>query len=441
MPPIPKGPVKLAILDDYQGIAEKHFSSLSPAFEITVFRDTLPAFNHPSTPDATKQELITRLKPFTVISSMRERTPFPSTLLKALPNLKLLLTTGNRNAGIDMAAAKELGIPVTGAVGDGTGRTTSNSKEVKGKKSRGPDSTTQHSIALILGIARGLANDDANVKNGLWETDLATGLSGKTFSTLGLGRLGGNVAKIMYQSFGMRILAWSSSLTQDAADEKAKALGLPVEEDGEKVFRVVGKEELFKEADVLSVHYVLSERSRGIVGKEELALLKKSALFVNTSRGPLVDEDALLKVLEKGSIRGAALDVFEIEPLPKDSKWRTTKWGFDGRSHVLISPHMGYVEEVCLLFPWTRVVSWCADFTAGDNEQLVCRASGECSALAQRPGSVECYQRLSTQSVLPALSCFCLICAALFVLYLRLSMLNKYSGCLSFGTSVNSGNA
>ncbi|KAL2060087.1 hypothetical protein VTL71DRAFT_9909 [Oculimacula yallundae] len=342
MPPIPKGPIKLAILDDYQGVAGKHFESLKPTFEITSFPSTLPAFNAPSTPQSTKEELINRLKPFTVISSMRERTPFPADLLKSLPNLKLLLTTGGRNAAIDMPAAKALGIPVTGA-GE-AGRTPS--AAVDRKKRRGPDSTTQHCVALILGIARLLASDDANVKNGLWETDLATGLSGKTFCTLGLGKLGGNVAKIMYQSFGMRILAWSESLTQEKADEKAKEQGLPVEdEDGEKVFKAVSKEELFKEADVLSVHYVLSDRSRGIVGEQDLKLMKKKALFVNTSRGPLVDEDALLDVLEKGGVRGAGIDVFNVEPLPLDSKWRTTKWGKDGRSNVLLTPHMGYVAE------------------------------------------------------------------------------------------------
>ncbi|PMD14985.1 hypothetical protein NA56DRAFT_664312 [Hyaloscypha hepaticicola] len=339
MPPIPQTPIKLAILDDYQNIASPHFENLKPNFSITVFRDTLLPYNHPSTLHDVKQEIIERLKPFTVISSMRERTPFPRDLLKQLPNLKLLLTTGLRNAAIDMVAAKELGIHVTGA--PGKGRSTSTTA----KKKRGPDSTTQHCVALILGIARGLASDDKEVKTGGWETDLATGLSGKYFSALGLGRLGGNVAKIMYQSFGMRILAWSSSLTQEAADEKAKALGLPVEDEDGKVFTVVSKEELFKQADVLSVHYVLSDRSRGIVGVEDLALLKPSALFVNTSRGPLVDEAPLIEVLEKGKIRGAAIDVFEIEPLPKESKWRSEAWGTEGRSKVLLSPHMGYVEE------------------------------------------------------------------------------------------------
>jgi lactate dehydrogenase-like 2-hydroxyacid dehydrogenase len=339
MPPIPKTPIKLAILDDYQNIASPHFETLKPNFSITVFRDTLLPYNHPSTPQDVKQEIIERLKPFTVISSMRERTPFPRDLLKQLPNLKLLLTTGLRNAAIDMVAAKELGIHVTGA--PGKGRSTS----AAAKKKRGPDSTTQHCVALILGIARGLASDDKEVKTGGWETGLATGLSGKNFSTLGLGRLGGNVAKIMYLSFGMRILAWSTSLTQEAADEKAKALGLPVEDEDGKVFTVVSKEELFKQADVLSVHYVLSDRSRGIVSAEDLALLKPSALFVNTSRGPLVDEAALIEVLGKGKIRGAAIDVFEIEPLPKESRWRSEAWGTEGRSKVLLSPHMGYVEE------------------------------------------------------------------------------------------------
>lgn len=340
MAPIPQSAIKLAILDDYQNIASPHFESLKPAFSITVFRDTLLPYNHPSTPPEVKQELVDRLKPFTAISSMRERTPFPRDLLKQLPNLKLLLTTGMRNAGIDMVTAKELGIHVTGATGKGL-----TDAHGQAKKKRGPDSTTQHAIALILGVARHIAPDDKEVKSGGWETDLATGLSGKTFSTLGLGRLGGHVAKIMYQSFGMRILAWSSSLTQEAADEKAKALGLPVEDEDGKVFTAVSKEELFKQADVLSVHYVLSDRSRGIVGVEDLALLKPSALFVNTSRGPLVDEDALLDVLEKGKIRGAALDVFDIEPLTKDSRWRTDSWGREGKSKVLLSPHMGYVEE------------------------------------------------------------------------------------------------
>jgi phosphoglycerate dehydrogenase-like enzyme len=356
MPPIPRTPIKLAILDDYQSLALPHFSSLGNVFEITVFKDTLPPYCHASTTPATQQAIIDRLKPFTVISSMRERTAFPAALLEKLPNLKLLLNAGMRNASIDLNAARRLGIRVTGTTG-------------KGAKKRGPDSTTQHAVALILGLARRLAADDLEVKKGGWQTGVATGLSGRVFGTVGLGRLGSNVAKIMNQSFGMRVIAWSSSLTQEAADQKAKEAGLEVtDEDGEKTFKFVSKEELFKQADVLSIHYVLSERSRGIVDAPDLALMKPSALFINTSRGPLVVESALLNVLEQGKIRGAALDVFDLEPLPKDSKWRSEGWGKEAavsagpeegpgggelkraeggklKSQVLLSPHMGYVEE------------------------------------------------------------------------------------------------
>lgn len=203
------------------------------------------------------------------------------------------------------------------------------------------DSTTEHTWALILGLARNIARDDAAVKNGRWQGSFATGLAGKTLGVLGLGALGAATAKIGALAFGMRVIAWSSNLTQDAADEKAAGLGLPA-----GTFEVASsKLELFREADVLSVHYVLSERSVGIVGAEELGVMKPTALLVNTSRGPLVDEKSLLKTLEEGKIRGVALDVFDLEPLPLDSPWRTTRWGVEGRSDVLLSPHMGYVEE------------------------------------------------------------------------------------------------
>jgi lactate dehydrogenase-like 2-hydroxyacid dehydrogenase len=333
---------KIAVLDDYQNVARPHFHTLPTSqFEVTVFKDTLLPYNHPATPIHVKAQLVDRLKPFQIICTMRERTPFPEDLLEKLPNLKLLLTTGTRNAAIDMEAAKQLGIRVVGA--PGKGRTTA-PKAIS--KAKGPDSTTQHAIALILGFARNIASDDAVIKSGGWQTSLTTGLTGKILGTVGLGRLGVNVAKIMHHAFGMRIIAWSSNLTQESADEKAKSAGLDVAgEDGEKIFKVVSKEELFKTADVVSVHLVLSDRSRGIIAKEDLDLMKKSAFLVNTSRGPLVKEADLLDVLKAGKIRGAALDVFDLEPLPQESEWRTIKWGVDGRSHVLLSPHMGYVEE------------------------------------------------------------------------------------------------
>ena len=341
MPPTTPTPIKLAILDDYQNVARPHFTHLGPQFEITVFPDTLLPYSHPTTPNDVKVQLVERLKPFTVISTMRERTPFPEALLKRLPNLKLLLTTGLRNAAIDLETARELGIHVTGSVGQWVGN---NAPPVE--RPKGLDTVTEHNIALILGIARRLAFNDLEVKCGGWQTGLVTGLGGKVFGAVGLGRLGVNSARILHQAFGMRVLAWSTSLTQEVADEKAKAVSLPVEdENGEKVFKVVPKEELFKQADFVAIHYVLSERSVGIVGRSDLTLMKKSACFINISRGELVDETALLDTLESGAIRGAALDVFNIEPLPKDSRWRSQKWGTEGRSQVLLSPHMGYVEE------------------------------------------------------------------------------------------------
>lgn len=264
---------------------------------------------------------------------MRERTPFPRELISRLPNLKLFLTTGLRNNALDLTAFKEAGIPVAGTADKSTG------------KNVGTNSTTEHCVTLILGIARNIAQDDANVKAGHWQTRLAFGLTGKTFGVVGLGRLGVATAKIMHLAFGMKIIAWSQNLTQEAADEKARAEGLPVEgPSGEKTFQVVSREELFSQSDVVSIHLVLSDRSRGLVNAEDLNRMKKTAYLVNTSRGPLINEEDFLAALNRGTIAGAAVDVFGIEPLPSDSPWRTTKWGEDGRSQVLLTPHMGYVE-------------------------------------------------------------------------------------------------
>ncbi|KAK3987083.1 hypothetical protein QBC44DRAFT_295926 [Cladorrhinum sp. PSN332] len=331
-------PTKIAVLDDYQGISEPKFKSLDASkYEVSFFKDTLPPYNHPDTTQDVKDKLVARLEPFTIISTMRERTPFPRELISRLPNLKLLLTTGNRNLGLDLEAFKERGIPVVGAV------------DRAHAGSVGSISTTEHCVAMILAAARNIAQDDLSVKTGGWQTVPAVCLRGKIFGTVGLGRLGIAVAKIMHLAFGMKITAWSSNLTQEAADEKAVAAGFPVVgEDGEKTFKVVSKEELFSTADVVSIHLVLGERSRGSIGATDLGLMKKSAIFVNTSRGPLVVEKDLLEALEQGKIRAAALDVFEREPLPLDSRWRTTKWGEDGRSRVLLTPHMGYVEEATL---------------------------------------------------------------------------------------------
>ena len=347
--------IRVAVLDDYQDFSKSIFSSLDHStFEIAVFRDTLRPYNHVDTPTAEKDELVTRLQDFDIIcknsshtkdarrlaglsctiGTMRERTPFPQELVSRLPKLRLLLTTGLRNASLDLPALKSRGVPVAGTA-----------DRARGTTNVGTDSTTQHCVALILNLARNITPDVVSVQSGSWQSGFAVGLNGKVFGTVGLGRLGAAVARIMHVAFGMRVVAWSANLTQEAADEKAKAMGLPVEAGGEKTFKAAGREELFETADVISVHLVLSDRSKGLIGGEDLRRMKKSAMFVNTSRGPLVKEGDLLAVLKDGLIRGAAVDVFDLEPLPKDSEWRTTKWGEDGKSQVLVTPHMGYVEE------------------------------------------------------------------------------------------------
>jgi phosphoglycerate dehydrogenase-like enzyme len=193
-----------------------------------------------------------------------------------------------------------------------------------------------------------VAREDALVRRGGWQARGAVGLRGRALGVVGMGRLGAAVARVGALAFGMRVLCWSASLTQERADDVASKLGLPVEVNEEKVFKVVGKEELFREADIVSIHYTLSERSKGLVGKTELDLMKKSAMLINTSRGPLVVEEALIDTLERGAIMGAALDTFDIEPLPKDHPFRSSKWGTEGRSELLVSPHMGYVEQETL---------------------------------------------------------------------------------------------
>ncbi|KAJ5805335.1 hypothetical protein N7474_011222 [Penicillium riverlandense] len=323
--------LKFAILDDYQGIAPPYFAHLASRVDVVSFPETLD----PRVP-AQHDELIRRLEPFDGVLAMRERTPFAAQTIAALPNLKLLLTTGTRNLSLDLQACADRNIPVAGTAG----------------RPPGVNSTVQHTWALILALARHVARDDAAVKRGAWQGSLGMNLSNKTLALLGLGKLGSQVGKIAVQAFGMKVIAWSANLTQAKADEQAAAQGLPA-----GTFEVVAsKRDFFSRADVVSVHYVLSERSRGIVGKAELATMRPTAMILNTSRGPLIDESALLDALNAGQIRGAALDVFDPEPLPANSPWRTTAWGEDGRSEVLLSPHMGYGEED-LMHGWYREVA------------------------------------------------------------------------------------
>ncbi|KAF9698993.1 hypothetical protein EKO04_003307 [Ascochyta lentis] len=350
-------PIRLAILDDYHNIALQHFSHLpNSKVQITVFNDTLPSYTHPNTSDAERQTLVERLRPFPVLVTMRERTAFPGALLRQLPNLKTIFATGGKFESWDLETMKELGITVCAAPGKGRtdGKGSGQSPRSLPVKQGGGHPTTQHVWALILALARNVAADDAVVKGKGgpkgWQTGLAMGLQGKTLGLVGLGRIGSHVARVGVLAFGMKIVCWSTNLSQEKADQLAEEVGLPVTgggmiADDEKTFKVVSKEEVFKTADVVSLHYVLSERSRGIVSTRELNWMKPSGLLVNTSRGPLVDEAVLLDTLRKGRIGGAALDVFDIEPLPADSPWRNEDWDAEEKGRVLLTPHMGYVEE------------------------------------------------------------------------------------------------
>jgi phosphoglycerate dehydrogenase-like enzyme len=308
--------VRVAVLDDYQEVARgmADWESLPDGTQVIVFHDHL----------ADQEQLVARLTGFEVVVAMRERTPFPRAVLVRLPALKLLVTTGMRNAAIDMRAASELGVTVTGTGGIGT-------------------HTAELTWALVLSLLRHVPSEDASVKAGGWQRTVGTDLAGKTLGVLGLGNIGRRVAAVGL-AFGMEVIAWSSNLKAEAAAE----VGV----------RRVEREELFRLADVLTIHLVLGERTRGLVGASELAAMKPTAYLVNTSRGPIVDEAALLECLRQGRIAGAGLDVYDVEPLPHDHPLRTPP-------NTVLTPHLGYVTENSYRVFYTQAVEDIAAFMAG----------------------------------------------------------------------------
>jgi len=288
--------MRIAILDDYQNVALKmaNWSALSDRAEITVFND------HLADPSA----LVERLLPFDIVCVMRERTPLPREVLLHLPRLKLIASTGSRNASIDMGAAKELGITVTA-----TGYRSS--------------PTIEMTWALILASLRRIVHENNSIRNGGWQESLGQDLSGKILGVVGLGNIGGQVARIGL-AFGMEIIAWSQNMTPEIAE----AAGA----------RLVSKDELFRQADIVTIHLILSGRTKGLVGAAELGLMKPTSHLINTSRGPIVDEPSLIKALGSHAIAGAAIDVFGEEPLPAQHPFRSL-------DNVLATPHIGYVSE------------------------------------------------------------------------------------------------
>jgi D-3-phosphoglycerate dehydrogenase len=289
--------VRGAILDDYQNVAMgfADWSPIAKDVEIKVFNK----------PFKSQDEAIKALQGFAIVVGMRERTPFPRKVVEALPDLKLLITTGARNNSFDVKACAERGITVcgTGAVGS---------------------PTTGIAFGLMLELTRRIGFENARLKAGApWQTTIGRDLEGLTLGVLGLGKLGQRSAAVG-KGFGMKTIAWSQNLTE----EKAKAASADY----------VSKEDLFRNADFVTIHLVLSDRSRGLVSAYELSLMKKSAYLINTSRGPIVDEKALIAALQSKSIAGAGLDVFDIEPLPLDHPFRKM-------DNVVITPHLGYVSE------------------------------------------------------------------------------------------------
>ena len=287
--------MRVAFLDDYQQVA-LGLCPLPDGAEAVAFAD------HVADPEA----LGARLAGFDAVVAMRERTPFPAEVLRRLPDLRLLVTTGMRNASIDVGAATAAGITVCG-----TGGTS------------GRASTTEHTWALLFALARRIPQQDAAIRAGGWQLGLGTVLAGKTLGLVGLGNLGAAMVPVA-QALGMRVTAWSRNLTA----ERAAEIGVTA----------LGHDEFFAGADVVSVHLVLSERSVGTVGAAELALMKPGALLVNTSRGPIVDERALLDALESGALGGAAIDVYDREPLPPEHPLRRAP-------NTVLAPHTGYVSR------------------------------------------------------------------------------------------------
>ena len=314
--------MKIAVLDDYQVVAESmaDWSQLPPGCEVRFFQDHL----------RDEDQLADRLKDFQVVMAMRERTSFPRSLLERLPELRLLITTGGRNAVFDEEAASELGIVLCGTGGWGEG-------------------ATELTWGLIIGLLRQIPLEDKLTREGQWGTTIGVGLKGKTLGLVGLGHIGSLVARVG-DAFGMNLIAWSQNLTaQRAAECKA---GL------------VEKADLFREADVVSIHLKLSERTTGLVGRPELQLMKPTAYLVNTSRGPIVEESALVEVLQNRSIAGAGLDTYDIEPLPKDHPFLKLR-------NTVVAPHLGYVTDDAYRAYYSGVIEDIRAFASGEPVRVI----------------------------------------------------------------------
>lgn len=309
--------MRVAVLDDYfnKALEFADWSPLDGRAEITVFTEHLGG----------EDKVVAALKDFEVIVGMRERTPFARSTLEQLPKLKLLITTGGRNKSFDLEAAAELGVTVSGTGGVGS-------------------PTSELAWGLIISLVRDIPGQFRSMQDGGWQTKPGLGLAGQTLGVAGLGRLGSKAA-VAGLAFDMNVIAWSQNLT----DERAQEVGV----------KKVSKEELFSASDVITIHYGMSDRSRGMIGKAELSAMKESAYIVNTSRAPIIDQDALYEALVSKSIAGAGLDVYDVEPLPADDRLRSL-------DNVVLTPHIGYVTSDNHEKQYTDVVEDIVKFLDGD---------------------------------------------------------------------------
>jgi phosphoglycerate dehydrogenase-like enzyme len=306
---------RVAILDDYQDVARRLADWKSLPAEVVVFRDHL----------SDESKVAARLADFDVVVAMRERTPFLRSLFERLPRLRLLVTTGMRNASIDLRAAADRGVVVSGTAGL-------------------PSPTAELTWALILALVRHVPREDRATREGRWQETLGTTLKGRTLGVLGLGQLGSRVARVG-TAFEMDVIAWSQNLTA----ERAAAVGATL---------AGSRDELLARADIVTIHLVLSDRTRGLVGARELGLMRPTAYLVNTSRGPIVDEGALIATLRAGKIAGAGLDVYDEEPLPADHPLRRLP-------NTVITPHLGYVTEETYQIFYSQALEDIRAFLAG----------------------------------------------------------------------------
>ncbi len=308
----------IAVLDDYQSVAltMADWSALRRDHQVTVFNRRL---------GADEVAIAQSLAGFEIIAIMRERTPFPASLIARLPRLKLLVTTGHYNAAIDTDACKARGVTVCGAGASG-------------------QATAELAFGLLLALARNIPFEAQAMRAGaVWQTTVGRDIKGKTLGIVGLGRLGGHMARFG-QAFGMKVIAWSQNLTA----AKAAAGGA----------ELVNKDDLFRRSDVISIHTRLSDRTHGLAGARELSLMQPTAFLINTSRGPIVDEAALLAALREGRIAGAGLDTYDIEPLPLDHPLRK-------EPRAILTPHLGYVTEETYRSFYSGIVAAIEGWLAG----------------------------------------------------------------------------